>query len=166
MRVARSVTEALAASPAAALLTRVLDAQRVAKAVASSHAPLPPAFDPLAPGACELRGQILWLVVASPAVAAKLRQCLPQLRDALNRQGFDLTEIKVRLQPARKSYPADAPPVTHIADLRESEAGEVRRLTAALSLAEKLALTYPGAALGEAASRLAARLRDRLARIR
>ncbi|MCS6944289.1 MAG: hypothetical protein RMK97_02535 [Sutterellaceae bacterium] len=159
----RLVAEALADSPAAALVRRALDSQRIAKAINRSGTPLPPAFDPLAPGACELRGDTLWLVAPSPAAAAKMRQSLPQLLQALSRQGFDLTEIKVRLQPRRMSYPREDDPRSAIPCLCDHKREDLQQLLGALSLAEKLALTFPNSLLGLAASQLAARLRNKLA---
>jgi hypothetical protein len=164
MHAARSVAQALAESPAAALVRRAADSQRVARALAAGDAPLP--FDPLAPGACELRDRSLVLTASSAAAAAKLRQCLPQLTVSLRRQGFELTEIKVRLQPARTAYrmrassPESDARLTHS---RDAPPGPPLNPQAALALAEKLALTFPDSPVGEAASRLAERLRGRLA---
>ncbi|HXF45385.1 MAG TPA: hypothetical protein VNK91_04625 [Burkholderiaceae bacterium] len=161
---ARSVAQALAASPAAALIRRAADSQRIARALAAAGASLP--FDPLAPGACELRERTLWLTAKSPALAAKLRQCLPQLLASLDRQGFELTEIRVRLQPTQKSYRMHGSREFADDDLtrsREPPTGPEPNAKAALGLAEKLALTFPHSPVGEAARRLAGRLRKRLA---
>jgi hypothetical protein len=164
---ARSIAQALAASPAAALIRRAADSQRVAHALAAADASVP--FDPLAPGVCELRERTLWLTAASPALAAKLRQCLPQLLASLHRQGFELTEIRVRLQPARKSYRMHGSSERVDDDLthsRQAPGGPQPSLQAALGLAEKLALTLPHSPVGQAARRLADRLRKRLAQTR
>jgi hypothetical protein len=163
---ARSLQQALADSPAAALVRRVTDSQRVAAALTRTGVSLPPSFDALQPGACEVREATLVLFVGSPALAAKMRQSLPQLLASLNRQGFDLTEIKVRLQPERMSYRevpgADAmSPQGPGAPAALAEAP--LHIAGALALAEKLALTLPGTAVGQAAQRLATRLRHRLA---
>jgi len=163
---ARSLQEALADSPAAALVRRVADSQRIAQALAEAEIPLPPNFSALHPGTCEVRESTLVLFVGSSALAAKLRQSLPQLLAWLNRQGFDLTEIKVRLQPEQMSYRPSPGTDTNnpegVADpgiAREP----IPSVAEALGLAEKLALTFPGTGVGRAAQRLATRLRRRVA---
>ena len=163
---ARSLAEALADSTAAALVRRVADSQRAAQALAGADVLLPPNFDALEPGACELRESTLVLFAGSSASAAKMRQSLPQLLGWLNRQGFELTEIKVRLQPERMSYRLSPGETTLGAATPEAcSANAEGRLDikGALGLAEKLALTFPGTDLGEAAARLAARLQARVA---
>jgi hypothetical protein len=163
---ARSLEEALADSPAAALVRRVADSQRVAAALAAADIALPPNFDALQPGTCEKRESTLVLFVGSAALASKMRQCLPQLLACLNRQGFDLTEIKVRLQPERMSYRLSPGEETMKPDGPGSlptAAADVSHVSGALDLAEKLALTFPGTSVGQAAQRLAMRLRRRVA---
>jgi hypothetical protein len=155
----------LADSPAAALVRRVADSQRVAASLATADVALPPGFDALQPGACEVREATLVLFAGSPALAAKMRQSLPQLLAWLIRQGFQLTEIKVKLQPEQMSYrlSPDAPgaPPGEV-DLAAPSIRETPNVSEALGLAEKLALTYPDSAVGQAAARLAQRLRRRL----
>lgn len=166
MTVTRSLAAALADSAAAALVRRVADSQRVAEALARAGLSLPPNFDPLAPGACDVRESTLVLFVGSPASAAKMRQSLPQLLGWLNRQGFELTEIKVRLQPERMSYrlfPGETQDGGSAAEAAPAPAGPQPDINGALALAEKLALTFPGTSVGEAARRLAERLRLRVA---
>lgn len=162
----RTLEQALADSPAAALVRRVADSQRVAAALAAADIVLPPTFNALQPGTCELRESTLVLFVGSPALAAKIRQSLPQLLAWLNRQGFELTEIKVRLQPERMSYRL-SPGVESAdwtgADSAPAPAQTPSEITGALALAEKLALTFPATTVGQAARRLAAKLRRRVA---
>jgi hypothetical protein len=163
---ARSLAEALADSPAANIVRRVADSQRVAATLAGADIALPPNFDALLPGTCELREKTLVLSVGSPALAAKMRQCLPQLLAWLNRHGFELTEIKLRLQPERMSYRVS--PGEEIAQADGSETGLQRvrslpNMAGALGLAEKLALTFPDTGVGRAAHQLASRLRRRVA---
>jgi hypothetical protein len=163
---AHSLAKALADSAAASLVRRVADSQRVAEALAGADLSLLPAFDPLAPGTCDLREKTLVLFVGSTASAAKMRQSLPQLLGWLNRQGFELTEIKLRLQPERMSYrlsPDDAEGAENIPTTPGASGQYQPNATGALALAEKLALTFPDTSVGNAASRLAARLRTLLA---
>ncbi|HTT10180.1 MAG TPA: hypothetical protein VMG60_04750 [Burkholderiaceae bacterium] len=166
---ARSLEQALADSPAAALVHRAAESQRVAVALAGAGVSLPPNFDALQPGTCEVRDATLVLFVGSPALAAKMRQSLPQLLAFLNRQGFDLTEIKLRLQPERLSYREPSGEETMKRDAR-GEFADSRQAApdaaSALGLAEKLALTLPDSGVGRAAQRLADRLRARVAQTR
>jgi hypothetical protein len=134
--------------------------------VAASNVTLPPNFDALTPGVCELRESVLVLTAGSPAQAAKLRQSLPQLLLVLVRQGFELTEIRVRLQPAQMSYRVESAgnPARSGVSSREYGADQPSsNAQKALSLAEELALTLPDTGVGGAARRLAARLRRRIA---
>ncbi len=166
MRRTHSLADALADSAAAALVRRVADSQRVAEALARGGVTLPPSFDPLEPGACDVREQTLVLFVGSPASAAKVRQSLPQLLGWLNRQGFELTEIKVRLQPERMSYrllPGETQDDGGSADRAAAPRPSSPSVKGALELAEKLALTFPTTSVGEAARRLAEKLRKRVA---
>jgi hypothetical protein len=163
---AHLLAKALADSAAASLVRRVADSQRVAEALAGADLSLLPAFDPLAPGTCDVREKTLVLFVGSPASAAKMRQSLPQLLAWLNRQGFDLTEIKMRLQPERMSYRLSLTDETGQGVSSEAVATApeaVPHIAGALALAEKLALTFPDTNIGNAAQRLAARLRRRVA---
>lgn len=94
----KSLLDALKESSAtAALVSRVRASEHIAKLLAASGTRLP-GFDPLVAGSCEMRGRSLHLRVSSSAVAAKLRQLLPTLRANLQRQGVDLSEIKVQVQ--------------------------------------------------------------------
>jgi hypothetical protein len=161
-----SLAAALADSAAGALVRRVADSQRVAEALKGADVALPPSFDPMEPGTCDVRESTLVLHVGSPASAAKMRQSLPQLLGWLNRQGFELTEIKLRLQPERMSYRlslGEAQGAGAQAGRAAHPPGHEPSIKGALELAEKLALTFPGTSVGEAASRLAARLRARVA---
>jgi len=163
---ARSLQEVLADSPAAALVRRVADSQRVAEALATAEISLPPNFDALQPGTCEVRESTLVLSVDSSALAAKMRQSLPQLLAWLIRHGFDLTEIKVRLQPERMTYrllPSEETMKSVVAGNHLQPVRSARDVSEALGLAEKLALTFPGTGVGRAAQLLASRLRRRVA---
>lgn len=163
----RSLAQALADSAAAGLVRRVADSQRVAEALAGADVLLPPNFDPLEPGACDVREATLVLFVGSSASAAKMRQSLPQLLGWLIRQGFELTEIRVRLQPERMSYRlsrGEAAAAASAADDVHGARESGLDIGGALAFAEKLALTFRGTSVGDAANRLTARLRRRVAR--
>jgi hypothetical protein len=162
----RSLEQALAESPAGALVRRAADSQKVAVALAGAEISLPPSFDALQPGTCEVRGKTLVLFVGSPALAAKMRQSLPQLLAWLDRHGFELTEINLRLQPERMSYralPGEETMKQGAVERAVDPAQTELSVSGALGLAEKLALTLPDTGVGRAAQYLASKLRRRIA---
>lgn len=160
-RTPRSLFDALADAPAtASLLARVSASERAARAIAS--APSIPGFDPLQPGRCELRDRILLLRTSSSAIAAKLRQSLPSLLGVLQRQGVEVNEIRVRVQPERPGYheegssdPRSGSGLTSADDPRNNS----MNISCAQAFAEKLALTLTDSPLRTAAEKLSRRLR-------
>ena len=167
MRTARTLADALSAAPATAtLLARVAASERVAALLAAL--PQVPGFDPSIPGRCELRGKSLVLRVTSPAIAAKLRQSLPSLLGGLQRQGVEVIEIKVQVQPERTGYlsgNAAADGVGGGPDRSGAAAQLQRSLSPAREFARKLALTLQDSPVRAAACALASKLDD-LARMR
>ncbi|MDQ3215771.1 MAG: hypothetical protein M3P99_06800 [Pseudomonadota bacterium] len=103
----RLIAAALRDSPeAASLLARWEATQRAAHTIAQECRAIA-GFDPLIPGACELRGETLWLNLPSPSHLAKLRQVTPRLLSNLAADGVRVYEIKTRVQPAVTTYPGD-----------------------------------------------------------
>jgi len=103
----RLIAAALRDSPeAASLLARWEATQRAAQTIAKECRAIA-GFDPLITGACELRGETLWLNLPSPSHSAKLRQATPRLLSNLAADGIRVYEIKTRVQPAVTSYPGD-----------------------------------------------------------
>ncbi|HEU0201184.1 MAG TPA: hypothetical protein VFR86_12205 [Burkholderiaceae bacterium] len=151
---AKSLAAALASSPAAGLLQRVALSAQVAGVLRTAPA-LPPGFDPCSPGICELRDSVLWLAARSPAEAAKLRQALPGLQKLLLRNGFEVNEIKVRLQPDLTAYQTRGSSAATDAHGPSTSASTA----APLAFAEKLAAMLPPSGLRDAANALATRLR-------
>jgi hypothetical protein len=159
---ARLIATALRDSPqAASLIARWEATQRAALAIAPACR-LVAGFDPLEPGVCELRGEILWLSLPSPSHSAKLRQATPRLLSTLAADGFRVYEIKTRVQPAVTSYPGDGSPTP------SSDPGgglswprsDERAAASVAALAESVAESP----LKEAARKLAATLRRRVGR--
>jgi hypothetical protein len=98
-RLSLPMTEALDGSEAlGALLARVHESERRFGAITAA---LPPGLAPLlAAGPLDETG---WtLLVRSGAAAAKLRQCLPTLQQALQAQGFSELPIRVKVHVARR----------------------------------------------------------------
>lgn len=99
MNPTRTVAQALAASPAAGLLARVEAAQRICEILAPECRRLRLGFDPDTPGRFELREKDVLVNVDSAAQAAKLRQALPRLTQALGTRGFGAYSLKLKVMP-------------------------------------------------------------------
>ncbi len=159
---ARPIAAALRDSPQAALLLARWEAtQRAARAIAPTcH--LIAGFDPCAPGACELRGDTLWLSLPSSSHSAKLRQATPRLLSNLAADGIRVYEIKTRVQPAVTSYPGDGSPVpSSDSSLGIAWPGNGEGAVAAVA---QLASSIEESPLKQAAQKLAATLNRRLKR--
>lgn len=168
----RSLAAALADSPAASLLARLEQIQRIGRTLAGAVARVAPDFDACDPRAVALKGDVLFLNAFSAAQAAKLRQAVPGLLLHLHQNGLQVTEIRVRVQPALTSYPeqptmperTDHPttgrPGTEGAADPEGTSGPPV-VAGAQALAESLAATLPDSPLRRAAERLQAALARR-----
>lgn len=169
-RRAKTLADALDETPAIAqLLSRVHASQSVGRALAAASPPIGGGFDPLRPGACELRGGLLLLTATSSAQAAKLRQECPRLQKLLTQQGLDLNEIKVRIQPAHLPYREEATRLTQVPPSAESTRGPAdvnKRMAAPLRFADELALTLGDSPVKQAVERLRSALRAGLTRNR
>jgi len=103
---ARTVAAALRDSPgAAALLARWETAQAVSRVLAPVAQSVAPGMDLLVPGRCDLREGVLWITVESAAESAKLRQAAPRFLAALTSHGFEVYEMKSRVQAVGTTYP-------------------------------------------------------------
>jgi hypothetical protein len=169
-RSAKTLADALAEMPAVAqLLARLQTSQSVARILAGASPPIGGGFDPLRPGACELRGGLLVLTAVSSAQAAKLRQEFPRLKKLLKRQGLELNEIRVRIQPTYLPY---CEPVSNGAqvlagdEVASTSPRRPRSFEAPLRFADELALTLRDSPLRDAIQRLRATLRADLTRNR
>jgi hypothetical protein len=162
----RSLADALAESAAGPLLARVALAQQVSRTLADIVSTLAPDFDVNDASACNLRESVLLLNARSPAQAAKLRQGIPGMLRRLHQTGAQVTEIRVRVQPARMSYPEranDLPQVSARGESTPVDALASPRPTALptavaglQTLARTLAHDLPDSPLRRAAARLEA----------
>lgn len=163
----RSLAAALADSPAASLLARLDQIQRIGRTLAGAVSRVVPDFDACDPRAVALKGDVLTLNASSAAQAAKLRQAVPGLLLHLHQNGVQVTEIRVRVQPALTSYPEQ--PTTPEPATRPSAAlsgaegaadaeGTSRPpvVAGAQALADTLATALPDSPLRRAAERLQA----------
>jgi hypothetical protein len=163
----RSLADALAYSAAGPLLARLAKIKRITQTLAAAVARIAPDFDAHDPWACELREEVLTLNARSAAQAAKLRQGIPGLLRLLHQQGAQVTEIRVKVQPTRTTYPESANDPAQVSPnggstpAPDPAVGGLRTPSAvagASAFAEALARDLPDSALGQAAARLQARL--------
>jgi hypothetical protein len=162
----RSLADALAESAAGPLLARVALAQQVSRTLADIVASLAPDFDVNDASACNLREGVLLLNARSPAQAAKLRQGVPGMLRRLHQTGAQVTEIRVRVQPARMSYPERANDLPQVSPRGESApadspepphpTGLPTAVAGVKDLAQTLAHALPDSPLRRAAARLEA----------
>jgi len=156
----RPLSEALRDAPEAArLLARWETSQRVARSIAPVCRSLASGFDPLLPGRCELRDNVLLLTASSTAQSAKLRQVTPRLLSTLGVEGLPVYEIRVRVQPGFTAYPEQG----SAAPSRE-DAAWLRPAPSAGETMAKLALAVRESPLKHAVERLAATLGKRAKR--
>lgn len=109
MNPTRTLAQALATSPAAGLLARVAAAERVAEILTPECARLRLGFDPGSAGRFDVRDTEVLINVDSAAQAAKLRQALPRLTQALATRGFGGLAVKVKVAPPGGRDASDEP---------------------------------------------------------
>jgi len=147
------------APEAARLLARWETSQRVARSIAPVCRSLASGFDPLLPGRCELRDNVLLLTASSTAQSAKLRQVTPRLLSTLGVEGLPVYEIRVRVQPGFTAYPEQGSAVPS-----REDAAWLRPAPSAGETMAKLALAVRESPLKHAVERLAATLGKRAKR--
>jgi hypothetical protein len=103
----RSLAAALNDSEAGPLLTRLAQHQRIGACIAEALGPLAEDTGCAGAGAIEQRGTLVLLRVSTTASAAKLRQTVPKILGHLRRRGIQVTEIRVKVQPAAFLQPID-----------------------------------------------------------
>jgi hypothetical protein len=167
---ARRVDQILTDTPlAASLLARLAAARQAAQVIAPICAEIAPDFDPLQPGACDLRERVLRIWLRSSAHSTKLRQTAPRLLSSLQRHGLEVNEIKVGVQlgRVREKAPADLRKSAAKALLPDrNQAANTKNFVEMREFSRKLALTLPESNLRHAVSRLGTAVEARLARMR
>ncbi len=167
---ARRLDQILTDTPlAASLLARLSAGRRAARAIAPVCAEIVPEFDPLRPGACDLRAGVLRIWLGSSAHSTKLRQALPRMQAALRGNSLEVNEIKIGIQPARlrKAPAGDAlnKPPEAVND-RSTVDRRLREIHKIKDFTRKLALTLPESELRRAIARLGHVAQAELARMR
>jgi hypothetical protein len=156
----RPLADALRDAPEAArLLARWETSQRVARSIAPVCRSLASGFDPLLPGRCELRDNVLLLTATSTAQSAKLRQVSPRLLSTLAGEGIKVYEIRVRVQPGLMGYPEQGS-----ARPSSEDAAWLHPAPSAGETVGEFALTVRESPLKHAVERLAATLSKRAKR--
>lgn len=154
---------------AAALLARIAAGREAARIIAPVCAEIAPDFDPFRPGSCDVRERVLRIWLRSSAQSTKLRQATPRLLAALQRQGLEVSEIKVGVQPRRVRESGCAEGSNSVQFPREAGQNKSSARTlyvAPLEFSRQLVLTLPDSPLRQAATALGKALAARLARMR
>ena len=165
-RIDQILTDSLLAAP---LIARLAAARQAAQAIALICAEVAPDFDPMQPGACDLREKTLRIWVRSGAHSTKLRQSSPRLVASLQLHGLEINEIKVGVQPGRvRENPARNARNSGFAPTGNDAITAITSANylAALDASRKLALALPESGLRAAVDRLKAAIDARLARMR
>jgi hypothetical protein len=167
---AKRIDQILTDAPLAAnLLARLAAARRAAELIAPLCTQIAPDFDPLIPGACDLREGVLRIWLHASAHCTKLRQSTPRLLDHLRSHGLEVNEIKVSVQPGRvRANPArDGSKKASIAGLVNAEDSDrAKNLLKLQDFSRKLALALTDSPLRQAADRLGHAAQAGLARMR
>ncbi|HTN47948.1 MAG TPA: hypothetical protein VMK32_00795 [Burkholderiaceae bacterium] len=152
---ARPIADGLRESPGpAALLARYETARAIGRVLQPIARSVAPGIDLLAPGSCDLRDGVLWIAVRSAAESAKLRQAAPRMLATLTANGWQVYEMKTRVQAGITSYPGQGTAPPSSPEMGYSEATE-QSIGAIESMMRKL----PESPLKRAIERLAATLR-------
>ena len=158
----KSAAAALAEGPLAGLIDQALLLDRIASVVADVSLESNTATRSAPPLRCALRGRTLVITAVTPSQAAKLRQRLAALREALGERAPQLTAIRIRLQPAGSADPVPGSPPGETAGSAPRPPASRESLSAALGFADALATSLHESPLRRSAQRLQASLRARL----
>jgi hypothetical protein len=158
----KSAISALADGPLAGLIDQALLLDRIASVVADVSLESKPATCSGPPLRCALRGRTLVITAVNPSQAAKLRQRLAALREALGECAPEVTAIRIRLQPAGSADPVSGSPPGAPAGGATRPPASRESLSAALGFADSLATGLRESPLRRSAQRLQASLRARL----
>jgi hypothetical protein len=167
---ARRIDQILSDTPlAATILARLAAARQAARLIAPVCAEVAPDFDPLRPGACDLRGGVLRIWLRSSAHSTKLRQATPRLLATLQSHNIEVSEIRLGVQLGRVRE--KRPDKTRInasdalSDLPNNS--DDRGQTVIMQeFSRKLALTLPNSELRTAITRFGRAIDAKLARMR
>ena len=161
----KSALEALAGSPLAGLVDQARLLSRISSVVAEVNREKASGTRPL-PLHCTLQGRTVIITVGTPSQAAKLRQRMAALQQALGERVPDVTGIRIRLQPGGSADPVSGTPAPAAAGLLPHNEPSPESLSAALRFADDLSRNLRDSPLRLSAQRLQASLRARLDRDR
>ena len=157
MHSGKTLAQALAETPAAALIDRCDRADQAARLIAAALGEATSLTDAPPPLTCQIREHVLLVYVSSVAQAAKLRQALPRLLATVQERGLNLSEIRVRVQPGPSAETNSGGAVTSAASFRDARSPP--SVAGALRMANELADALRPSPLRDAAERLARKLR-------
>lgn len=157
----RSLTAALHDSEAGPLLSRLTLHQRIGALITEVLGPLAQDTGCGQASAIEQRGPAVVLRVSTTASAAKLRQTVPRILLHLQRRGIQVTEIRVKVQPATSPQPISGNDPAQEVALTSALSSACMTQPAhnpagAQALADALSNTLPDSPLQRAAERLRA----------
>lgn len=151
----RSLAAALLDSEAGPLLSRLAVHQRIGEYITETLGPLAQDTGCAQTGAIEQRGSTVVLRVSTTASAAKLRQTIPRILLHLQQRGVQVTEIRVKVQPAAAQQPSSgSDPVNVMVLTSDSVSQSARNPAGARALADTLSRSLPDSPLQRAAERL------------
>jgi hypothetical protein len=158
----KSAAEALAEGPLAGLVDQARLLGRISSVIAEVSREAASGTGSLPPLRCALQGRTVVITVGTPSQAAKLRQRMAALHQALGERLPELTGIRIRLQPGEPADPISGISVRSPADRPAGPDRSPENLSAALRFADDLSRTLRESPLRRSATRLQALLRARL----
>ena len=160
----KSAAEALAESPLAGLVDQARLLGRISSLVSEVSQEAASGSRPLPPLRCALQGRTVIITVGTPSQAAKLRQRMAALHQALGERVPEVTGIRIRLQPGGSDAPASGIPAPGEPGQPSRSGRSPENLSAALRFADDLSLRLRDSPLRLSARRLQASLRAKLGR--
>jgi hypothetical protein len=157
----KSAAGVLAEGPLAGLLQRARLLGRLTAAVSEIERELTSGGLALPQPHCALQGTTLIVTVSGSSHAAKLRQSIPRIQQALGQLAPEVTGIRIRLQPGGANYPMSGIKSPETPTSIEAPATRTAELEAALRFADDLAAHLHESPLRQSALRLQAALRAR-----
>lgn len=161
----KSAAEALAEGPLAGLVDQARLLGRISSIVAEVGQGTVSGTRSLPPLRCALQGRTVIVTVGTPSQAARLRQLMAALHQALGERVPEVTGIRIRLQPGGSGDPVPPGGGSPSATGQPSRPEQSREsLSAALRFADDLSRNLHDSPLRLSARRLQASLRAKLDR--
>ena len=160
----KSAADALADSPVAGLIDQARLLDRLSSVIADATRETGTPSTALPPLRVALQGRTVIITAGTPSQAAKLRQQVVALRQAVAKRVPEVTGIRIRLQPGESADPVSGTGAAISPASSTNAVHSMEKLSAALRFAEALSGNLRDSALRRSAERLQAVLRARIAR--